>query len=143
MFHYHSILDQIDIAKGAFFQDNSPFVLVASSEKHPHVLQIINRQMAEETKSEDEAFGLSLFLEFDVDEPDDADAVKRLKQHKNFGLFIQNKEENLHFFTLLLPHDSEKAAALCSSILIETFGNKTQDNIECEFYELEEDESID
>jgi len=138
VFYFDEILDMIDIAKGAFFKENDPFILIVSSEKHEDVLQIINRQMAEETKSDTDEFGISLCLEFDLSDKADEVKFSKLKQHKNFGSFVKKEEEGITFYTILLPHDSEQAAHICSTIMVEVFGNKKNDNVHTEFYDVEE-----
>lgn len=138
VFYFDEILDMLDIAKGAFFKDNDPFILIVSSDKHEDVLQIINRQMAEETRSESNEFGISLCLEFDLSEQSDQDKLQLLKQHKNFGSFIKKEEDGITFYTILLPHDSEQAAGICSSVMVDVFGNKKSDSVHAEFYKVEE-----
>lgn len=138
VFYFDEILDMIDIAKGAFFKDNDPFILIVSSEKHEDVLQIINRQMAEETKCTSGEFGISLCLEFDLSEKEDEEKLNKLKQHKNFGSFIKKEDEDITFYTILLPHDSEQAANICSTIMVDVFGNKKNDKVYAEFYDVEE-----
>ena len=138
VFYFDEILDMIDIAKGAFFKDNDPFILIISSEKHEDVLQIINRQMAEETRSDENEFGISLCLEFDLSEEEDVNKLHKLKQHKNFGSFIKKEDDGITFYTILLPHDSEQAAGICSSVMVDVFGNKKNDKVYAEFYDVEE-----
>jgi len=138
IFYFDEILDMIDIAKGAFFKDNDPFILIVSSDKHDDVLQIINRQMAEETKSDTNEFGISLCLEFDLSDNDDEIKFGKLKQHKNFGSFIKKEDEDITFYTILLPHDSEQAANICSTVMVDVFGNKKNDSVHTEFYDVEE-----
>ncbi len=138
VFYFNEILDMIDIAKGAFFKENDPFILIVSSDKHEDVLQIINRQMAEETKSDSEEFGISLCLEFDLSDKNDEIKLQKLKQHKSFGSFIKKEDEEIMFYTVLLPHDSEQAAHICSTIMVDVFGNKKNDSVHTEFYDVEE-----
>ncbi|MGB0869667.1 MAG: hypothetical protein ACPG6V_02040 [Flavobacteriales bacterium] len=137
LFYFDEILDMIDIANGAFYQKNESFILIISSDKHEDVLQIINKNMAEETSENPNEFGISLSLEFDTEEESDLNNIKKLKQHKNFGSFIKREDENLMYFTLLLPHDSEQAASICSSIMTDVFGNKKNDQVRGDFYEIE------
>lgn len=138
IFYFDEILDMLDIAKGAFFKDNDPFILIVSSDKHDDVLQIINRQMAEETKSDTNEFGISLCLEFDLSDKEDEIKFGKLKQHKNFGSFIKKEDDGILYYTILLPHDSEIAAGICSSVMVDVFGNKKNDTVYAEFYKVEE-----
>lgn len=138
LFYFDEILDMLDIAKGAFFQKNDPFILIISCVRHEDVLQLINRKMAPETVSETDEFGISLCLEFDKSEPNDISNVNKLKQHKNFGSFIKTEDDNLIYFTLVLPHDSELAANICSTIMVDVFGNKKNDVVRGDFYDIED-----
>lgn len=137
LFYFDEILDMLDIAKGAFFKNNEPFILIISCEQHEDVLQIINRKMAPETVSETNEFGISLCLEFDKSEAKDVSAISKLKQHKSFGSFIKTEDDDLVYFTIVLPHDSELAANICSTVMVDVFGNKKNDTVRGDFYDIE------
>lgn len=137
LFYFDEILDMIDIAKGAFFKNNEHFILIISSDKHEDVLQIINKEMVEETKGNTEEFGISLCLEFDKSEELDLKNINKLKQNKHFGSFIKKEDDDLFYFTILLPHDSEQAASICSLIMVDVFGNSKADILRGDFYDVE------
>lgn len=134
--YFEAILDQIDIAKGAFFQNNEHFVLTVGSKKSEDVLQIIHRQMAEETQSESGEFGLSICVELDSEWEADQQKEKLLKQYRHFGNFVKSQDENMVFYTMLLPFDSEKAAEICTEIIQKVYLIKQQDLL-CAFYDVE------
>lgn len=137
-FYFEQVLDQIDIAMGAFYKNNEFFVLTFAPENSEDVIQVIHRQMAEETQTENGEFGLTVTLEFDKEDEIDLANIKNLKQSKHFGNFIKNEEENMIYYSLLLPQDAEKSAVICSDLLISVYNHKKGNpNIISEFYDVE------
>mgnify|MGYP006939814161 CR=1 FL=1 len=133
-FYYSQLLERIDMAKGGFFQDNQYFVITASSETDEEIIQIVHRQMADETQSEDGIFGLSLCVNFD-DSPEEQDQMQRFKQSKYFGLFIKGMYDGITCFTTLLPHESTEAATIASDVLMSTYKLRQQDKISFDLYD--------
>lgn len=135
-FYYSQLLEKIDMAKGGFFQDNQFFVITASSKEEEEIIQIVHRQMAEETQSEDEAFGLALCINFE-DSPIEQERLTNFKQSRYFGLFTKGVYDDVTCFTALLPHESEDAATITSEVLMRTYGLKQQDRLEFDLYDAE------
>jgi alkylation response protein AidB-like acyl-CoA dehydrogenase len=139
LFYFESILDSIDIALGAFYKNNEKFVLSISSDETEEEMQVIHKQMAEETQTENGEFGLAISLEFDEELEADLQAIKNLKQFKHFGNFIKKEEGGLVFYSMILPQEAEKAANICSEVFCITYGHKKNNpSVVCEFYEVEE-----
>ncbi len=135
-FHYSQLLEKIDMAKGGFFQDNQFFVITASTETDEDIIQIVHRQMADETKSEDGIFGLSLCVNF-TDSPEEQEQMQRFKQSKYFGQFTKGIYDDITCFTTLLPHESTDAAALASDVLMNTYKLRQQDKIAFDLYDAD------
>ncbi len=133
-FHYAQLLEKIDMAKGGFFQDNQFFVITASTASDEDLFQIVHRQMAEETKSDEDLFGLSLCVNF---EDKDEEQLKRFKQSKYFGLFVKGVYDEVTCYTTLLPHESTDAAAIASDVLMSTYLLRQQDRIDFDLYDAE------
>ncbi len=135
-FHYAQLLERIDMAKGGFFQDNQFFVITASTDSAEEIIQIVHRQMADETQSEDGDFGLSLCVNFD-DSPEEQEQMQRFKGSKYFGLFIKGLYDGITCYTALLPHESTDAAAIGSEVLMSTYLLRQQDKIMFDLHDAE------
>lgn len=138
-FIYPDLLEKLDIALGAFYKENNQFIISAFTDMEEDLIQIIHASMAEETRQDDNAFGIALNLSFDPDYPEDMERLERFKKVKSLDSFIHGNYDGIESYTKLLPTNSEEAAAIVSPLLKNVMLNKQDIKVEFEIFETEED----
>ena len=131
------LIEVVDIALAGYRKENEAFV-ISILHKEEELLQIINRNMAEECKAENGAFGIVLSICFDRDE--DQEALDRFT-HSHFKFEATpgaDSDEALASYFLPLPENSEKAAKITCKLLEKAFLIKSAQHLNFELYEVEE-----
>ena len=130
------LVEVIDIALAGYRKENEAFV-ISILHKEEELLQIINRNMAEECKTENDTFGIVLGICFDKDE--DQEALDRFT-HSHFKFEAipgADSNENVASYFLPLPENSEKAAKITCKLLEKAFLIKSAQHLNFELYEVE------
>ena len=131
------LIEVIDIALAGYRKENEAFI-ISIQHKEAEMLQIINRNMVQECKAENGAFGIVLCICFDRDE--DHEALDRFT-HSHFKYEATSgadSDETLASYFLPLPENSEKAAKITFKLLEKTFLIKSAQHLNFELYEAEE-----
>ena len=131
------LIEVIDIALAGYRKENEAFI-ISIQHKAAEMLQIINRNMVQECKAENGAFGIVLCICFDRDE--DQEALNRFT-HSHFkfeATAAEDSDEALASYFLPLPENSEKAAKITCKLLEKTFFIKSTQHLNFELYEAEE-----
>ena len=131
------LIEVIDIALAGYRKENEAFI-ISIQHKEAEILQIINRNMVQECKAENDAFGIVLCICFDRDE--DQEALDRFT-HSHFKFEAipgADSNENVASYFLPLPENSEKAAKITCKLLEKTFFIKSAQHLNFELYEVEE-----
>ena len=131
------LIEVIDIALAGYRKENEAFI-ISIQHKEAEMLQIINRNMVQECKAENGAFGIVLCICFDRDE--DKEALDRFT-HSHFKFEATpgaDSDEALASYFLPLPESSEKAAKITCKLLEKTFFIKSTQHLNFELYEAEE-----
>jgi len=131
------LVEVIDIALAGFRKDNEAFV-ISIFHQEDEILQIINRNMAEESKSENGEFGIVLSICFDVAE--DKELLDRFTHsHFKFDSTPGNyQDDGVAYYFLPLADNSEKSAKIICKLLEKIFLLKTTQHLSCEVYEVED-----
>jgi len=131
------LVEVIDIALAGFRKDNEAFV-ISIFHQEDEILQIINRNMAEESKSENGEFGIVLSICFDVAE--DKELLDRFTHsHFKFDSTPGNyQDDGVAYYFLPLADNSEKSAKIICKLLEKIFLLKTSQHLSCEVYEVED-----
>jgi len=131
------LIEVIDIALAGFRKDNEAFVISIFNQED-EILQIINRNMTEECKSENGEFGIVLSICFDVKE--DEDLLDRFT-HSHFKFDStpgDDQDDGVAYYFLPLADNSEKSAKIICKLLDKIFLLKTSRHLSCEVYEVED-----
>jgi hypothetical protein len=137
-FIYSELLEKLDIALGAFYQDNNHFIISAFTDMEEDLIQIVHRNMAEETATDEATFGIALNLSFDPDYPEDIARLERFKKVKSFDSYIHANYDGIESYTKLLPTNSEEAAAIISPLIRNVMLDKKDITPQFEIFETEE-----
>jgi hypothetical protein len=132
----NQLIEVLDIALAGYSKHNEKFV-ISIYIKEIEVLQIINKNMAEESRSEEGEFGLSLSICFDPD--DDAEILNRFT-HSHFkfdSVASKHNDEQLVYFFHPLADNSEKAAKTVMKLLQKVFLIKTSQHLRFEIFEVD------
>jgi hypothetical protein len=131
------LVEVIDIALAGFRTDNEAFV-ISIFHQEDEILQIINRNMTEECKSENGDFGIVLSVCFDVEE--DKELLDRFTHsHFKFDSTPGNEQDDgLAYYFLPLVDNSEKSAKIICKLLEKIFLVKTTQDLSFEVYEVED-----
>ncbi|MDG1850224.1 MAG: hypothetical protein P8I82_07050 [Flavobacteriales bacterium] len=130
------LIEVLDIAMAGFRKENESFV-ISILHKDEELLQIINRNMTEECRAENGAFGIVLAVCFDVNE--DKDALDRFT-HSHFKFEstpARDINEELAYYFLPLESGSEKSAKTICKLLEKIFLIKSTQHLDFEVYEVE------
>lgn len=138
-FIYPELLEKLDIALGAFYKENNHFIISGFTDMEEDLIQVIHASMAEETKKEDDSFGIAVNLSFDPDYPEDTERLERFKKVKSFDSFIYGNYDGIESYTKALPNNSEEAAAIISPLLRNVMLNKQDIKVSFEIFETEEE----
>lgn len=130
------LIEVLDIALAGFRKDNENFV-ISIYIKEDEVLQIINRNMAQECKTDSGEFGLALSICFD--RQDDAERLDRFthshfKYDSTVGL---EQDEDIASYFLPLVDNSEKAAKTIMKLLQKIFLIKSSQYLNFEIFDVE------
>ena len=128
------LVEVIDIAMAGYRKENEAFV-ISIFHKEEEMLQIINRNMAEECKAENGEFGIVLAVCFDVKE--DKDALGRFT-HSHFKFDstpATDTDEEVAYYFLPLADNSEKSAKIICKLLEKVFLIKSSQHLSFEVYE--------
>ena len=131
------LIEVIDIALAGYRKENEAFI-ISIQHKAAEMLQIINRNMVQECKAENGAFGIVLCICFDRNE--DQEALDRFT-HSHFKFEAipgTDSNENVASYFLPLPENSEKAAKITCKLLEKIFLIKSTQHLNFELYEAEE-----
>ena len=131
------LVEVIDIALAGFRKDNEAFV-ISIFHQEDEILQIINRNMTEECKSEIGEFGIVLSICFDVEE--DKDLLDRFT-HSHFKFDStpgEDQVDGVAYYFLPLADNSEKSAKIICKLLEKIFLLKTSQHLSFEVYEVED-----
>lgn len=132
----NQLIEVLDIALAGFRKNNENFV-ISIYIKEEEVLQIINRNMAEECKSDSGEFGLALSICFH--EQDDAELLDRFR-HSHFkfdSTAAIEQNDGLAYYFLKLADNSEKAAKTIMKLLQKIFLIKSSQYLNFEIFEVE------
>lgn len=130
------LLEVLDIAMAGFRKENESFV-ISILNNDEEVLQIINRNMAEECKAENGVFGIVLTICFDINE--DKDAFHRFT-HSHFkfdSIPAKDNNEELAYYFLPLEGGSEKSGKTICKLLKKVFLINNAQHLNFEVYEVE------
>lgn len=133
----HELIETLDIALGGYRKDNESFV-ISILYKDEEILQVINQNMAEETKSETGEFGLVLSVCFDIaqeKERYDRFTHSHFKFDSTLGL---DSSESIASYLLPLSTNSEKSAKIICKLLAKIFQIKSPQHLDFEMYEVED-----
>jgi len=128
------LVEVIDIAMAGYRKENEAFV-ISILHKKEEILQIINRNMAEECKAKNGEFGIVLAICFDVKE--DKDALDRFT-HSHFKFEstpAADGDEEVAYYFLPLADNSEKSAKIICKLLEKVFLIKSSQHLNFEVYE--------
>ena len=131
------LTEVIDIALAGYRKENEAFI-ISIQHKAAEILQIINRNMVQECKAENGAFGIVLCICFDRGE--DQEALNRFT-HSHFKFEATagaDSDEALASYFLPLPENSEKVAKITCKLLEKAFLIKSAQHLNFELYEVEE-----
>lgn len=130
------LVEVIDIALAGFRKNNETFV-ISIFHKNEEILQIINRNMAEECKSENNEFGIVLSICFDIEK--DKEPLNRFT-HSHFKFDSTPSTESdkeVAYYFLPLADNSEKSAKIICKLLEKIFLIKSSQHLSFEVYEVE------
>jgi len=128
------LIEVLDIALSGYRKENENFVISVFN-REEELLQVINKNMAEESKSDNGSFGLALSICFDKSE--EAEILHRYA-HSYFGHeSIKTEEEDLVYFTKVLEDTSEKAAKTIAKLLKKIYLLDSFNNLAFQIYEVE------
>jgi len=130
------LLEVIDIALAGYRKENEAFI-ISIQHKELEILQIVNRNMVQECKAENGAFGIVLCICFDRDE--DQEALDRFT-HSHFKFEATpgaDSDEALASYFLPLANNSEKSAKIICKLIKKVFLIKSSQYLEFEIYETE------
>jgi len=128
------LVEVIDIAMAGYRKENEAFV-ISILHKEEEILQIINRNMAEECKAENGEFGIVLAICFDLKE--DKEALDRFT-HSHFKFDstpAADTDEEVTYYFLPLANNSEKSAKIICKLLEKVFLIKSSQHLNFEVYE--------
>ena len=128
------LVEVIDIAMAGYRKENEAFV-ISILHKEEELLQIINRNMAEECKAENGEFGIVLAICFDLKE--DKEALDRFT-HSHFKFDstpAADTDDEVAYYFLPLAHNSEKSAKIICKLLEKIFLIKSSQHLSFEVYE--------
>ena len=127
----------IDIALAGYRKKNEAFI-ISIQHKEAEMFQIINRNMVQECKGKNGAFGIVLYICFDTEE--DHESLDRFTHsHFKFDATVGlDSDKALTSYFLVLPENSEKAAKITCNLLEKTFLIKSTKHLNFELYEAEE-----
>ena len=131
------LIEVIDIALAGYRKENESFI-ISIQHKEVEILQIINRNMVQECKAENGAFGIILCICFDRNQ--DQETLDRfIHSHFKFeATAAADSDEALTSYFLPLPENSEKAAKITCKLIEKTFLIKSTQHLNFELYEAEE-----
>ena len=131
------LIEVIDIALAGYRKENESFI-ISIQHKEVEILQIINRNMVQECKAENGAFGIILCICFDRNEYQET-LDRFIHSHFKFeATAAADSDEALTSYFLPLPENSEKAAKITCKLIEKTFLIKSTQHLNFELYEAEE-----
>lgn len=133
----NQLVEVLDIAMAGFRKENEAFV-ISILHKEEEILQIINQNMCEETRSETNEFGLVLSISFNVDQEKE-EYYRFTHSHFKFDSTpsLYTTEELASYF-LPLANNSEKSAKIICKLLTKVYEIKSVQHLNFEMYEVEE-----
>ena len=130
------LIEVIDIALAAYRKENEAFI-ISIQHKEAEMLQIINRNMVQECKAENGAFGIVLCICFDREKDQETLGHFTHSHFKFEATAGSDSDETLASYFLPLPENSEKAAKITCKLLEKTFLIKSVQYLNFELYEME------
>tara|TARA_B110000902_G_scaffold255375_1_gene320636 strand:+ start:432 stop:848 length:417 start_codon:yes stop_codon:yes gene_type:complete len=132
----NQLIETLDIALAGYRKDNEAFV-ISILYKEEEILQIINQNMTEETKSETDEFGIVLSVCFDISQEKEL-YYRFTHSHFKFDatLGLDSNQEIASYF-LPLGNNSEKSAKIICKLLGKVFEIKSALHLDFEMYEVE------
>jgi len=132
----NQLVEVLDIAMAGYRKENEAFV-ISILYKEEEILQIINQNMTEETKSESGEFGIVLSICFDV-ESQKEDLHRFTHSHFKFeSTPALDTTEELASYFLPLANNSEKSAKIICKLLTKAFEITSSQHLDFEMYEVE------
>jgi|TARA_B110000908_G_C10254179_1_gene454204 hypothetical protein len=132
----NQLVEVLDIAMAGYRKENEAFV-ISILYKEEEMLQIINQNMTEETKSETGEFGIVLSICFDTAQEKE---VYHRFTHSHFKFdstpALDTTEELASYF-LPLANNSEKSAKIICKLLTKVYEIKSTQHLDFEMYEVE------
>ena len=130
------LVEVLDIAMAGYRKENEAFV-ISILYKEEEILQIINQNMCEETKSASGDFGIVLSVCIDVAEEKE---VHHRFTHSHFKFdstpALDSTDEVDSYF-LPLENNSEKSAKIICKLLSKVFEITSDQHLDFEMYEVE------
>ena len=130
------LIEVIDIAMAGYRKENEGFV-ISILYKEEEILQIINQNMALETQSETDEFGIVLSI---CIEPQIEKELYYRFTHSHFKFDstpAHDSSEDLAYYFLPLANNSEKSAKIICKLLTKVFEIKSAQHLDFEMYEVE------
>ena len=132
----NQLVEVLDIAMAGYRKENEAFV-ISILYKEEEILQIINQNMTEETKSASGEFGIVLSICFDV-ESQKEDLHRFIHSHFKFeSTPALDTTEELASYFLPLANNSEKSAKIICKLLTKAFEITSSQDLDFEMYEVE------
>ena len=132
----NQLVEVIDIAMAGYRKENEAFV-ISILYKEEEILQIINQNMTEETKSESGEFGIVLSISFDVTSQKEAYDKFTHSHFKFESTPALDTTEELASYFLPLANNSEKSAKIICKLLSKAFEINSPQHLDFEMYEVE------
>ena len=132
----NQLLEVLDIAMAGYRKENEAFV-ISILYKEEEMLQIINQNMCEETKSESGDFGIVLSIYFDVAKEKEAFHRFTHSHFKFDSIPAKDTTEELASYFLPLANNSEKSAKIICKLLTKVYEIKSAQHLDFEMYEVE------
>jgi len=132
----NELVEVLDIAMAGYRKENEAFV-ISVLYKEEEILQIINQNMCEETKSETGEFGIVLSICFET--AIEKNAFHRFT-HSHFKFDstpAQDTTEELASYFLPLANNSEKSAKIICKLLAKVYEINSPQDLDFEMYEVE------
>jgi len=132
----NQLVEVIDIAMAGYRKENEAFV-ISILYKEEEILQIINQNMTEETKSESGEFGIVLSISFDLASQKEAYDKFTHSHFKFESTPALDTTEELASYFLPLANNSEKSAKIICKLLSKAFEINNPQHLDFEMYEVE------
>jgi hypothetical protein len=130
------LIEVLDIAMAGFRKENESFVISVLN-KNEELLQVINRNMAEECRAENGEFGIVLAICFDLKK--EKEALDRFT-HSHFkfeSIPAKDNNEELTYYFLPLEDGTEKSGKTICKLLKKVFLINSAQHLNFEVYEVE------